>query len=101
MAEPTWRSAYPIDIVEILLTASPRAATLGIDGAGARVNLRLEDPLPLEELCKAFDCTEARIIDQNRDENAQLAYSRYRVELWDDDSCQARLICDEYSPADP
>ena len=98
MNEQIWKSPYDVEISELRVVNQPRSAVLSISNDGTITEVELKNPEPLSALLKSFeDCWEIKIIDRNKQENNQLDFGRYIVEILDEENVIGSLQCDEYS----
>ncbi|REJ91614.1 MAG: hypothetical protein DWQ34_14305 [Planctomycetota bacterium] len=81
-----YETPYPIEVVRLLITGSPRTVVLYFTVDGRESALRLNNPQPLESVVQRFDeCYQIRIVDSHS-AGSQLEFGRYQVEIWDEDN---------------
>ena len=87
-----------ISEVTISVTQTPREATVKFCLNDKEWhNLRFVNPRPPQGLMEFLDgCWGIRVIDRNTEENNQLEFGRFRVELWDEDNPISEFIVDGF-----
>lgn len=89
-----WKSPYPSQIIEVRLAVQARTVIVVFNSG----SLTLEAPRDMASLFEHIDdCFELRIIDRNLEDQAQLEFGKYRLEVWDEDNPLVTVICDAYS----
>lgn len=98
MSEPIWKSPCDIEVTEVLLLGSPRAAVLRLVGGGSTLTLHLDNPQPMAVLHAAFNWWQIRVLDVKP--VTQQEFGRYSVEFLDEDGYMASVSCDAYEIED-
>ncbi|QDV22902.1 hypothetical protein [Aureliella helgolandensis] len=94
--EYCYETPFGIDVLSVSIDARPRVATLTIQHRDVTSVLIFENPSPISSFAGLFeDLERIRISDRNF-YGSQLAFGRYDVQMWDEDTPYASFDCDNF-----
>jgi len=95
--DPLWKSPFPIRVTGVDLLLQPRRATIRFSSGETEAKVSLLVPRDIGPIMDVIEhCAELRIIDTNTEDRGQRCFSRYRLEVWDEDNPIGTVLVDGF-----